>query len=872
MIHVLSKATAGLLLAAILVLSSGCSSTTFNPTPTLSSISPANITAGSATFQLNVVALNVITGTTVDWNGNPLMTTLNTTTGQLSATVPANLIVTPGTADITVVNPAPGGGTSGGYTFYIDPANNPVPTISSLSPPSASVGGAAFSLTVTGSGFASGVSIVNWNGQPRSTIFVSATQLTASITASDLATAGTDVVTVANSSPGGGNSNSAPFYVDPTGNPIPGIASVNPNTAAAGSAAFSLGLTGRGFVSTSVVNWNGSPRVTTFSSSSQISAAILATDLVTAGVSNVTVTNPTPGGGTSLVQQFTVTNPSPTITSLMPASTAAGGPAFTLTVAGANLVANSAVNWNGSGRQTTFVSSTQLTAAITAGDIAVGGTASVTVVNPAPGGGTSAVSTFKITGSQARPALNLNAAGQLVSINAFDGASNGPSGAPKMDGSGRFIAFQSVATNLVRNGGGGRVFVRDTCLDATACSPQTQMIDVGRDGSPANGPAGRGLAISGDARFVAFSSGATNLLPGVVPDATQIYLRDTCMGPDATPDCSSKTSLVSVSLAGAPGTGASEFPSISFDGRYVSFTSISAGLVSGVAGGTPQIYLRDTCMGTTAPPQCVPRTMLVSQDTAGHAGRGTSLQSAISADGRYVAFDSDAVNIIPGPTNGTSSVLLRDSCQGIAAPENCVPSTVLLSAPWAGATGDGPSFSPAINADGRYVAFVTRATNLVSGIHTTGQQIAVRDTCLGDSAPKECAPSISNATPGVSGNTHSPAISADGGFISFVADDSNLAAGDEAALPSIIRGYVRATCVGASTSGGCTPHTTMVSISSAGKAELLPDRNARFAVPISEDGTILAVFSVAPPSVTSGVIANASGVGDVFLLQFPSAP
>ena len=866
-----SKGKLGLLLAAVVTLGS-CSSTTFNATPTLSSISPTHATAGSAAFQLNVVALNLISTTTVNWNGNPLPTTLNTTTNQLAAQVPASLIATPGSADITVVNPSPGGGSSSGYTFYIDPANNPTPTITSLSPASASVGGAAFSLTITGTGFASGISTVNFNGQPRATTFVSSTQLTASITASDIATAGTDAISVSNSSPGGGNSNSAPFYVDPSGNPVPGIASLNPTSAAAGSAAFSLALTGRGFVSTSVANWNGSPRVTVFASSSQLSAAILATDIATAGVNNVTVTNPAPGGGTSLAQQFTVNNAVPTATSLVPSSTAAGGAAFSITVTGSNFVTNSAVNWNGSGRQTTYVSATQLTAAIAAADIAVGGTATVTVVNPVPGGGTSAGLTFKITGSQAHPALSLNAGGQLVSISAFGAASNGPSGAPKMDGSGRYIAFQSVATNLVQRSGGGRVFVRDTCLGAAACTPQTLIVDVGRDGSPANGPAGRGLAISGDARFVAFSSRATNIIAGASPDAAQIYLRDTCMGPNAAADCAPKTVLISMSLDGAPGTGASEFPSISFDGRYVSFTSISAGLVSGVSGGAAQIYLRDTCMGVSAPAQCVPHTTLVSQDPSGHAGKGASLQSSISADGRYVAFDSDAVNMVSNPMNATSSVLLRDTCQGAAAPDNCVPSTRMLSAPWAGATGDGPSFAPAINADGRYVAFVTRATNLISGFHTKGQQIAVRDTCLGDSAPKGCTPTISMATEGVIGESHSPSINADGSVVSFVADDSAVPSGDVAAIPSTILGYVHATCVGVSSSGNCTPHTMLISISTSGKADLLPDRNARFAVPISENGTILAIFSVAPPSVSSGVIANASGVGDVFLLQFPSAP
>ena len=865
---IVSKSKIGMLAVAVAFLA-GCSGITFNATPSLSSIYPGSVTAGGPAFTLNVVALNIVDQSTVDWNGTALSTTLNTTTNQLAAQVPASLIATPGTANITVVSPTPGGGISNGYTFYIAAPNNAAPTITSLSPTSAGEGGAAFSLAVTGSGFASGVSTVYWNGQPTTTTFVSSTQLTAAIPASDLATAGTDNVSVTNAPPGGGTSNGEPFYVDPPGNPTPGISSLSPSTAAVGGSALAVTLMGRGFVNTSVVNWNGSPRATTFTSSSQVSAAILASDIATAGVFNITVTSPAPGGGTSLPQQFTVTNPVPAISSLSPTSVAAGGNGFTLTVNGSNFVSNSAVNWNGSGRQTTFVSASQLTAAILTSDIAVAGTASITVVNPAPGGGTSGSTSFSITGSQARPALNLGAAGQLVSINAFDGAANGASGAPKMDGSGRFIAFQSIASNLVRNGGGGRVFIRDTCLGATACTPQTQMIDAGLDGGPSNGPAGRGIAISGDARYVAFSSLATNITASTNPEATQVYLRDTCMGPDAPAECVTKTTLVSVSLAGAPGTGASEFPSISFDGRYVTFTSVSAGIIAGVGGGgTAQIYVRDTCMGVTAGPQCVPRTMLVSQDAAGHAGKGASLESSITADGRYVAFDSDAVNIVASPINGWSNVLLRDTCQGMSAPENCVPSTQLISAPWTGATGDGASFAPAINSDGRYVAFVTRATNLIPGARTSGQQVVIRDTCLGDSAPKGCVPSFSLASTNLTGDFHAPAVNADGSYVSFVADDSSSSSADG----GLIRGYVHATCVGASTDDNCAPHSTLVSITGPGNAAQLPDRNARFAVPVSEDGTIVAIFSVSPPSVASGIIANASGVGDVFLLQFPAAP
>ena len=128
--------------------------------------------------------------------------------------------------------------------------------------------------------------------------------------------------------------------------------------------------------------------MTTFVNNAQLTAAITAADIATAGTANVTVFNPTPGGGVSAPATFTITatNPLPAITTLSPNSGQAGGPAFTLTVDGSNFVAGSVVRWNGTARVTTFVNNAQLTAAITAADIATVGTANVTVFNPTPGG------------------------------------------------------------------------------------------------------------------------------------------------------------------------------------------------------------------------------------------------------------------------------------------------------------------------------------------------------------------------------------------------------------------------------------------------------------------------------------------------------
>jgi len=165
-----------------------------------------------------------------------------------------------------------------------------------------------------------------------------------------------------------------------------------------------LKVTGTNFVATSKVQWNGNNRTTTFVSSTVLNASILDTDIVQAGTAAVTVSNPTPGGGTSNALTFTINNPVPHLTNISPNNATAGGPPFTLTVNGTNFVRTSAVNWNGIALNNPhFVSSTQITITVPAANIANAGTASVTVFNPAPGGGTSNAVPFAIN----NPVANL---------------------------------------------------------------------------------------------------------------------------------------------------------------------------------------------------------------------------------------------------------------------------------------------------------------------------------------------------------------------------------------------------------------------------------------------------------------------------------
>jgi hypothetical protein len=179
-------------------------------------------------------------------------------------------------------------------------------------------------------------------------------------------------------------------------NPVPTLSKLSPSSATAGGSAFTLTVKGTNFVSSSVVHWKGTGLKTKYVSGTQLTASVPASDIATAGTATVTVVNPTPGGGTSGGLTFTINNPKPSATSLSPSSAKAGGAAFTLTVTGTNFVSSSTVQWNGTGLTTKYVSGTQLNPSVPASDIARAGKATVTVMNPTPGGGTSNGLTFTI--------------------------------------------------------------------------------------------------------------------------------------------------------------------------------------------------------------------------------------------------------------------------------------------------------------------------------------------------------------------------------------------------------------------------------------------------------------------------------------------
>jgi hypothetical protein len=226
----------------------------------------------------------------------------------LTAQIPSSDLASAGKANITVQNPGLGGGSSAALTFTVNPLPNPVPTITSLSPDDAVEGGAAFTLTVTGTQFIA-TSEILWNSSPISTTYVSSTSLTAQIPASDLASAGKANITVQNPGPGGGTSAALTFTVNPLPNPVPTITSLSPDDAVEGGAAFTLTVTGTQFIATSEILWNSSPISTTYASSTSLTAQIPASELTSAGTASVAVQNAVPGGGSSNSLSFTIKPP-----------------------------------------------------------------------------------------------------------------------------------------------------------------------------------------------------------------------------------------------------------------------------------------------------------------------------------------------------------------------------------------------------------------------------------------------------------------------------------------------------------------------------------------------------------------------------------
>jgi Tol biopolymer transport system component len=742
-----------------------------NPAPTVTSIAPTSALAGSAAFTLTVNGTGFTKTSTVQWNGAARTTTFASAT-QLTAAITAADIATAAAANVTVSTPTPGGGTSGGKGFTIQ-APNPAPTISTLAPTSAVAGGAAFNLTVNGAGFVN-ASTVQWNGAARTTTFVSATQLTAAITAADIAAAGNGAVTVSSPAPGGGVSAGKTFTIQAP-NPVPTITSLAPNNSVAGGPTFILTVNGTNFINASTVQWNGAARTTTFVGATQLTASITAADIAVAAAANVTISNPAPGGGVSAASVFTISAPAApvSISSLTPSNTIVGSPAFTLIVSGAGFVNGSTVRWVGSPRTTAFVNAGSLTASITAADLTTQGNFDVTVENP----------DHSISNASAF-SVNTVIGGAFERVLTSTGtAPAGDTEHPIITPDGRYIVFNSFAANVVPGDTNGFLddFIRDTCRGAApTCVPSVIRVSVATDGTQGDGNSlGLGmLAVTPDGRYVAFGSAATNLVPNDTNGFNDIFLRDTCIGGPV--GCTPSTIIVSVLTDGTQGNNQTANPSISADGRYVTFESYAGNF--GFPGGNI-IMLRDTCTGAAV--GCTPTTSILSKSTGDLTSDGVGLRADITPDARYVVYDNNQgvylVNTCIGavgpctqtaqqvsfdtggsPFSGDSGsisangrvvafmhfagigvIYAYDTC--IGAPVGCTPASIIVSSPTDGSAVNNTATTPfSLSADGRYVAFISFASNLVPGDTDNNSDLFVADTCIG--AVGACTRSIKRAS------------------------------------------------------------------------------------------------------------------------------
>jgi len=329
------------------------------------------------------------------------------------------------------------------------------------------------------------------------------------------------------------------------------------------------------------------------------------------------------------------------------------------------------------------------------------------------------------------------------------------SSAPAISADGRFVAFNSFANNLVTGDTNGTfdIFVHDRLTG------QTTRVSVASDTTEGNGSS-QNPSISADGRFVSFESNASNLV-GAGNDnngRSDIFVHDRLTG---------ITTRVSVTSEGTPSNGGSFNPSISADGRYVAFVSDAQNL-----GNDNDVYfdvfVHDRVTGETT---------RASVDSSGNRANNSSGNLTISADGRFVAFDSLASNLVENDTNGLfSEVFVHDRQTGI---------TTRVSVASDGTQSNGISGQPSISADGRFVVFYSEADNLVPDDipGSNYRDIFVHDRLTGTTSR------ISVASDGTQANGNSddyPSISADGSFVAFQSEATNLVGQDNNGYADIL--------------------------------------------------------------------------------------
>ena len=349
---------------------------------------------------------------------------------------------------------------------------------------------------------------------------------------------------------------------------------------------------------------------------------------------------------------------------------------------------------------------------------------------------------------------------------------------------------------------------------ASHIPPTTTRVSVTSSGGQVDGPS-FDSDMSAGIRYVVFSSDSSGLVPNDTNGVRDVFVRDRM---------TNTTVRVSKSTDGTQGNNDSSHPSISADGRYVAFISEASNLTDTDGNQELDVFVRDRKAKVTK---------RVSIATGGEGGNDISYDPAISGTGRYVAFNSDASNLVPDDTNGSTDVFVRDL-------EMNVTRRVSISTLGAQANGFSES-TPAISADGQYIAFQTSAPNLVANDTNQRSDVFVRDRTA------QTTRRVSVNSAGVQGNdgSYRPDISADGTYVAFSSDASNLVGLDTNGVADVFVRDIRA------------DETIRVSVSSTGAES----NNSSSQPSISAEGTHVAFVSRASNLVPS----DANGKRDVFL-------
>ncbi len=336
--------------------------------PILTSLVPNTVASGSPAFTMTVNGTGFLNGATIQWSGLNLSTTFLSAV-QLQATVPSTLVGLAGQSAITATNP----GSAASNILYVTVASVPTVTITSLSPSSTLVGGQSFTLTLTGSNFASDALVYFGSTPLYPVIGTGGTQLTVTIPAALITTAGTRSVTVIQAT---GVSNALSFTVSSSG--TVSLTALSPSSAVAGGPNFTLTITGSNFTSNAAVHFGASTLAPSSVTPTQIQVTVPSSLIATAGTASVTVVQ---SGTTSNAITFTIAaNSNIVLNSVAPSFTLAGGADFTLLIAGANFVPGATVRF-GSVILTPFsVTASQILVVVPASAIASVGVPSITVL------------------------------------------------------------------------------------------------------------------------------------------------------------------------------------------------------------------------------------------------------------------------------------------------------------------------------------------------------------------------------------------------------------------------------------------------------------------------------------------------------------